>query len=253
MCIGGTVMSDRIPKIIHYCWFGNVKKSAFIKKCIATWKKYLPEYRIIEWNETNFSTEYNEYVRQAYENKKYAFVSDVARLYALYTYGGVYFDTDIEVKKSLNEYLNAANVLMAFESNKVVMTGFMASTEKNPFIKEWLDSYRNIRFILPNGEIDSTPNTFRVTSLLKNKGLVLSGKKQEIEGRILIFEKEIFGAYDVDNSSFVADENTVIIHHCTNSWMPMSYKIKDSVRRNLAKILGRDRYARLKGLIKHGK
>ena len=89
----------KIPKIIHYCWFGKGKKSELIEKCIASWKKYLPDYKIIEWNESNFDINSNIYCKEAYENKKYAFVSDYVRLYAVYNYGGIYFDTDLEVLK----------------------------------------------------------------------------------------------------------------------------------------------------------
>lgn len=245
-----STVDSKIPKIIHYCWFGKGKKSKFIKKCIKSWEKVLPDYQIIEWNEENFPTDYNRYVSQAYESKKYAFVSDVARLYALYEMGGVYFDTDIEVRKPLDSYLNAASMIMAFESNQVIMTGFFAATKHNKFIGEWLKTYEKIKYIKEDGTIDVTPNTFRVSKMLADKGLVMNGKMQNIDDGITVYEKEVFGAYDVDNSGYVTTPETVIIHHCKNSWMPLSYKIKDLIKRTLALLLGIQRYKRLKNLLK---
>ena len=110
-------MDIRIPKVIHYCWFGRGKLPKLAKKCIKSWKKYLPDYKIIEWNEDNFDINSNQYVREAYEAKKYAFVSDYVRLYALYNYGGIYMDTDVEVIKSLDEFL-IHEAFSGFESPK---------------------------------------------------------------------------------------------------------------------------------------
>ena len=95
-----------IPKIIHYCWFGGNEKNPEILECIASWKKYLPDYEIKEWSEKDLEKVDNAYVKEAYQTKKWAFVSDYFRLYALYHEGGIYFDTDVEVKKSFNEFLN---------------------------------------------------------------------------------------------------------------------------------------------------
>ena len=95
--------NDNIPKIIHYCWFGKNEKPDIVIKCIDSWKKILNEYEIIEWNEKNFKIDSNKFVKQAYDSKKFAFVSDYVRVYALYNYGGIYLDTDVEVFKSLDE------------------------------------------------------------------------------------------------------------------------------------------------------
>ena len=95
-----------IDKVIHYCWFGNNPKSDLINKCIESWKKYCPEYKIIEWNEHNFDINMCEFTKNAYKTKKYAFVSDVARIWAIYNYGGVYLDTDVELYKSLDAVKN---------------------------------------------------------------------------------------------------------------------------------------------------
>lgn len=239
-----------IPKIIHYCWFGGKSKTKFILACIDTWKRKLPDYEIIEWNEQNFPITYNQYVQEAYENRKYAFVSDVARLYALSSMGGIYFDTDIELRRSLDDYLDKGRVIMAFESNKVIMTGFFAAEKENPFITKWLHTYDDIKFIAENGKLDVTPNTFRVSDMLKKYGLKYTGDYQELNERILIYPKEIFGAYDVDNSGYVITKDTVLVHHCKNSWMPVSYKIKDRFKRVLTRCIGVQNSNKIRKLIK---
>lgn len=94
-----------IPKIIHYCWFGNGNKSALIQECMKTWKSVLFDYEIREWSEKDlYLFQENRYVQQAYKAKKWAFVADVFRLYAVKTFGGIYLDTDVEVRKSFNDF-----------------------------------------------------------------------------------------------------------------------------------------------------
>ena len=122
--------NTKIPKIIHYCWFGNKQLSEMAKKCIASWKKQCPDYKIIEWNEENFDINCNTYVKEAYREKKWAFVSDVARLHALVNYGGIYMDTDVEVLKSLNVILNN-EAIIGFECDSRIQTGFMACVKFN--------------------------------------------------------------------------------------------------------------------------
>ena len=112
-----------IPKKIHYCWFGGNPLPPLAVKCIESWKKYLPDYEIKEWNESNFDLNYNDYVREAYEAKKWAFITDVVRLYAMVTEGGIYMDTDVEVLKPLDELLQY-DAVSGFESSSRIPTGF---------------------------------------------------------------------------------------------------------------------------------
>lgn len=240
---------NKIPKIIHYCWFGKGKKDKKIIEYINTWEKVMPDYQIIEWNEDNFPIDYNKYCLKAYKEKKYAFVSDVARLYALYEMGGIYFDTDVEAIKSMDILLDK-KLVFAFESNRTVMTGIIASTKENAFIKNWLDTYEELSFYNENGSIDTTPNTFRVTDLLISKGMVQNGEYQELTDGTCILKTEVLGAYDVDNSCFINTENTIAIHHCTNTWMPLPYKIKDKLKRKLASYLGRETYQKIRIVLK---
>ena len=133
---------DKIPRMIHYCWFGNGEKPKFICDCINTWKAVLNDYEIVEWNESNFDVNSNIFVKQAYESGKYAFVSDYARFWILYNYGGLYFDTDVEVIKSFDEILSKGPY-MGFERNPdkwgdgLVNPGLgLAAMPQQPLLKE---------------------------------------------------------------------------------------------------------------------
>ena len=136
-----------IPKKIHYCWFGCGEMPELAKKCIKSWKKYLPEYEIKEWNEDNFDLDMYPYAREAYENRKFAFVTDVVRLYALYHEGGIYMDTDVEVYKPLDDFLNE-EAFTGFEQPHYPVTATMGAEKGNPVIKLMLDYYDCIDFKL---------------------------------------------------------------------------------------------------------
>ena len=136
-----------IPKTIHYVWLGKGEMSARAKHCIESWKKYLPDYEIKEWNEDNFDINYNNWTKHSYENKKYAFTSDVVRLYALYTEGGIYMDTDVEVYKPLDEFLNEEG-FTGFEAVNYPSTATLGAEKGNPVIKKMLDFYDTIDFEL---------------------------------------------------------------------------------------------------------
>lgn len=137
-----------IPKIIHYVWLGKGEKSEKTKKCIESWKKYLPDYEIKEWNEDNFDINYNDFTKQSYDKKFYAFTSDVIRLYALYTEGGIYMDTDVEVYQPLDEFLNE-EAFTGFEDANYPgypVTATLGAEKGNPVIKLMLDYYNCIEF-----------------------------------------------------------------------------------------------------------
>ena len=136
-----------IPKKIHYIWFGKGEKNERVKHCIESWKKYLPDYEIIEWNENNFDINYNDFTKNAYANKKWAFVSDVARLWVLYNEGGIYMDTDVEVYQSLDPFLNEEG-FTGFEDVHYPVTATLGAVKGNPVIKMMLDYYDCIDFTL---------------------------------------------------------------------------------------------------------
>lgn len=139
-----------IPKIIHYCWFGNNPKPDIVKRCIASWEKYCQGWEIKEWNESNFNVESMPYIKEAYDQKKYAFVSDVARLQIVYQAGGVYLDTDVELLGSI-EFLLENEAFFAFESNRNINTGLgFGATENHEAIKKMLEHYKEKHFIVDN-------------------------------------------------------------------------------------------------------
>lgn len=154
-----------IPKIIHYVWVGDKEKPEFVLKCIESWKKYCPDYEIIEWDNEKFEKIKNEYSQQAFENKKWAFVSDYIRLYALYNYGGVYLDTDVEITQNidkflLNEFFSGFEVYENIYSP--ILSAVMGAAQESPIIEDLLEYYRTNSFITKNG-YDVTPNTKRIT------------------------------------------------------------------------------------------
>ena len=200
-----------IPKIIHYCWFGKGEKNEKIKHCMNSWKKYLGNYKFIEWNEENFDVSSNTYCKEAYESKKWAFVSDYVRLYALYEYGGIYLDTDVEITSSLDEFLYE-QAFVSYQSDNSIQTGIIGAQEGNEFIKIVLDNYENKRFILCNGEIDQTTNVDIITKLVvENYKVSLDNKLKKFHD-LAIYPKEYF----TQKSQGVKNYS---IHHFDGSWI----------------------------------
>lgn len=218
---------NKIPKIIHYCWFGRVEKPKLAKKCIKSWKKFLPDYEIIEWNEDNFDINSNLYVKQAYEAKKYAFVSDYVRLYALYNYGGIYMDTDVEVLKSLDKFLQY-EAFIGFESKQLCGTGIIGSEKKNLMIKEFLELYDNIKFINDDGSLNQTTNVSMITDLFTKYGVELNDTQQSIKG-MEIFPKTYFCPLNYGDGHTEFSKDTYTIHHFAGSWL------SEDVQKNIKK------------------
>lgn len=154
-----------IPKKIHYIWLGGNKKSKLIEKCIASWKKYCPDYEIIEWNENNFDIGSNKYLKEAYEAKKWAFASDYIRLYVLYTEGGIYMDTDVEVLKPLDRFLEC-KAFSGFERKDAIPTGIMACEKGNEIFKELLSYYTDKSFYNEDGSMNQTTNVVTITNII---------------------------------------------------------------------------------------
>lgn len=206
-----------IPKVIHYCWFGRNPLPPLAEKCIASWKKYLPEYEIKEWNEDNFDLDSYPYVREAYDARKFAFVTDVVRLYALYTEGGIYMDTDVEVLKPLDSLLHY-DAVSGFEAPTQIPTGLMASRDAHPLFKEFLDEYEGIHFIKPDGSMDTTTNVVRITNTCLKYGLKLNNKLQTVKGFTLL-PKDYLCPIEQEGHKLVLTSNTLCIHHFAGSWV----------------------------------
>lgn len=199
-----------IPKIIHYCWFGGKEKPKEVNDYILTWKRVLPDYQIIEWNESNFDLNFNQYVKEAYDKKKYAFVSDVCRLYALKEMGGVYLDTDVEVLKSFDSFLNKESSFLGEEQKgKLLGTAVIGAEPCCPWICRFIELYDTLFFVKKNGTLDITPNTERLTQFLK---------KSEILGP-KIYPIDFFCAKDYKSGRVTITDNTVCVHHYAESWV----------------------------------
>lgn len=233
-----------IPKIVHYCWFGGAKKPKKVLKCIKNWKDKLPEYDFIEWNESNFPFGDIQYTADAYREKKYAFVSDVARLYALKNYGGIYFDTDIEVCRDFAHILDT-NLVVSYESTSRIMTGFFAAEKNNIYIDMLLEKYATLSFYDREGKYNLTPNTVYFTDLLSNFGISYDSVGSCING-IAVYDYHTFGCYNADLSVYEKTDETYIIHHCAASWMPKRVKYEMILKRIAAKVLGKNAYQKLK-------
>ncbi len=208
-----------IPKIIHYCWFGRGEKNELAKNCIASWRKYCPDYKIKEWNEDNFDIHSNLYVKQAYEARKFAFVSDYVRLFALYHEGGVYMDTDVEVIKSIDEFLKH-HAFSCFENNNRISTAIVAAEKGNPWIGDFLSEYTDLTFIKENGKMDLTTNVERITKFSAEKyGLALESSYQELGGgAVTLYPIDYFSPKDWETGNINLTENSCTIHHFSGSW-----------------------------------
>lgn len=220
-----------IPKKIHYCWFGGSPKPELAQKCITSWEKYCPDYEIIEWNETNFDVLMNDYTREAYEAKKWAFVSDVARLYVLVTEGGIYMDTDVEVLRPLDDLLGYEAV-SGFESETQIPTGLMACREGFPLFEELLKEYDAEHFLMKDGSFNYTTNVTRITAVCLKYGLRQNNTFQTIKG-FSLFPRDYFCPKDLSTGRLVLTDNTYTIHHFDGSWL--SEVEKETIRM-------RDRY-----------
>jgi mannosyltransferase OCH1-like enzyme len=216
-----------IPKVIHYCWFGGNPLPKDAKKCIESWKKHLPDYQIKEWNEENFDVSTLKYTQQAYDSKKFAFVTDYVRLYALYTEGGIYMDTDVEVLRSFDRFLNH-NAFSGFESDGNVPTGMMAAEKDSIWAKELLDDYNYREFIAKDGTMDMTTNTTVITNYMVGKGLVLNNTYQDFPNLVTMYPSEYFCPKDHGTGQIHLTQNSHCIHHFAGSWLQhksLSYRL----------------------------
>ena len=205
-----------IPKIIHYCWFGGKPLTEDAKKCIASWKKYCPDYEIRKWSEDNFDLDSMIYTKEAYQAKKWAFVTDYVRLYALNTVGGIYMDTDVEVLKNLDLFL-LEHGFSGFERDDAVPTGIMASEKGNVFIKKLLQEYDGMHFFKEDGTMDLTTNVVRITRTACQYGLKLNNTKQTIE-QFTFYPKDYFCPKNCRTMGIELTGNSYTIHHFTGSW-----------------------------------
>ena len=252
-----------IPKVIHYCWFGGKPKPKLAEKCIKSWKKYCPDYEIMEWNEGNFDLcDVPLYVHQAMDAERWAFVTDYVRLRALTEQGGVYMDTDVELVRPLDPFLKH-QAFAGFESQKGIQTGLLACEKDFPLFREFLRHYDHASFLLPDGTPDTTTNVQILTDLCLRKGLVGNDRLQTVAG-LTIYPREVFCPVDFDTKVLQKTRKTVAIHWFSGSWQTEEERqLLDAETKRLAaerrserrvaigtRLLGEKGYETVKALLK---
>ena len=235
-----------IPKVIHYCWFGKGKLPSLAEKCIESWKKYCPDYKIVCHNEENFDISQNRYAKEAYEAKKWAFVSDYARLKVLYDEGGIYLDTDVEIIKPIDSLIKEAGY-MGFDDNGVISTGLGFACEKaNELVARLLSDYDDISFIRPDGTYDLTPCPDRNSETLKKLGMDFEIKDQVFMGIHMLPEDYLCPIKYYTGKKKIT-KNTYSIHHFSASWTSAIAKRTLFVKR----VIGVELYDKLYGKFLH--
>lgn len=227
-----------IPNTIHYCWFGRGEKPQAVLKCIESWKEYLPDFIIKEWNEDCFDIDCNLYVRQAYDSKKYAFVSDYARFWVLYKYGGLYLDTDVEIIKPFGS-LFADEAFAGHETRDFVAPGLVlwCKSEGNEMVKEMLHVYETAHFINEDGSMNTLTVCVYFTEILQKHGFIPGDEKQQC-GSFTIYPKEYFCPFDDLTGIMNITENTVSIHWYAKTWMNKKQILGNKISRVAHRMFG---------------
>ena len=235
-----------IPKKIHYCWFGGNEIPKKDQACIDSWKKMCPDYEIIRWDETNYDVTKNEYMKQAYEAKKWAFVSDFVRLKVIYDHGGIYLDTDVEILRPIDDLLEAKGY-MGFDENGLMSTGLGFGAEKgNEIVGEFLKAYDDIPFLLPDGTYDITPCPDRNTADLKRLGMDVTNTNQTFMD-VVFLPAEYLCPMEYYTGKKTITKNTYSIHHYCASWTSDVTKRTTRIKR----IIGVKLYNKLYGKFLH--
>ena len=241
-----------IPKIIHFCWFGQGEKPALAEKCIASWRKFFPDYEIKEWNEYNFDVKKTRYTSQAYAAKKYAFVSDYARFDILYRYGGIYFDTDVEVLRPFDDILAQGAFIGCEqdgspEADEITANPGLgiAAAPGLGIYKEILDYYETQSFLNANGTPNLTTVVTRVTEILKRHGLENRPGIQTVDG-ITVYPSDYFNPLDSTTGRLQKTANTHSIHWYSKSWLPKSTRLRCKITNTCRRAFGKNCFDWLK-------
>lgn len=248
-----------IPKIINYCWFGRKELPKSVKKCIASWRKFCPDYEVIQWNENNYDVTKNEYIKDAYRLKKFAFVSDFARLDIIFHNGGIYLDTDVELINTLDSVLSN-ECFMGLEQPNRVATGLgFGAIKGSNFVKRNLDEYKNEKFT-GNNKICVDYTTLALKKLLKENGV--TSIKDLKTNEIKIYSQEYFCPFDLQSQETNITKKTISIHHYDATWYSQNHFIykwqkkllplKIKFHQSIDSYFGEGTYNRIKRIFKRG-
>lgn len=230
-----------IPKIIHYCWFGGKEKPEKVIKCIQSWKKYLPEYEIIEWNESNFDIAAYPYAQYCYDNRKWAFLSDFARLVIIEKHGGIYFDTDVEVLKSFDDLLQY-DAFYGFENNEFINTGEgFGAVKGHATVTAMKDVYLSLKHN-SEGSFPVAACPALNTEALLPLGLKPNGKRQNVAGAEIL-PIDYLNPYDDPTGKLIKTDNTYSIHWYSKSWLSKGTILRSKLTKPLHRIFGTEFFA----------
>ena len=226
-----------IPKIIHYCWLSDEPFPKLVQFCIDSWKRHLPDYEFILWNRDRFDINSCIWVKQAYEEKKYAFAADYIRLYALYNYGGIYLDSDVEVLKSFNPLLHQSYFLGTEDETDIrIEAAIMGATPHNEYIGRCLKHYEN-RLFINDGKMDIETLPKIMISYARNYQVITREDEFNNKSDVLqIYSKDYFSPKDIGSGVLsYQSQNTYAIHHFNGSWLPARVKINLKIKRIIGK------------------
>lgn len=232
-----------IPKIIHYCWFGGNPLPESAKKCIDSWRKFLPDYEIKEWNESNYDVHKIPYIHEAYEAKKYAFVSDYARYDILHQHGGVYFDTDVEVVKPMDDIIEIGPYMGIEIPAKDGITPMVnpglgiGAPAGLPFYKKVLDYYSTLHFLGEDGKPNEVTIVTHTSKVLAESGMQPLNEIQQVEG-IWIYPVDYFNPLNDLTGVVEKTNNTRSIHWYSKTWLSKSMSLRNKITRVLHRYLG---------------
>lgn len=208
----------KIPKIIHYCWFGPKPIPELELRCIESWQKVLPGHKLMFWNEATFNIDQHQFAKQAYENKYYTFVSDLVRVHVLSEYGGIYLDTDLEFFAGFEKIIMNDEVILGFENKKSIGTAIMASIPNHKIFIDFANHYKELSFISNSGDLQISANPSILAEILKQYKIDFNGEEQLTIG-IHIYPRDYFFPKKIKDGRFRTTENTVAIHHFEGSWL----------------------------------
>lgn len=229
-----------IPKIIHYCWYGGRPLPKLAKQCIASWKKFCPDYEIKEWNEENSPLHLFPFAEQAIKAEKWAFVSDVIRLYVLQTEGGIYMDTDVELTKPLDDFLHHPAFTGYERDSNMLQTAIFGAIKNNQWITNWLKIYQDKEFNANKNIMASLVNNRMISSWMTNNGYILDGCHRKYED-VVIYPKDFFCPMSYGSHFIEKTPNTVCIHYYTFSWSEPE-TIKGHIKKIVVNIIGEKQF-----------